>query len=224
MAKRVTIEDLARKLDLVLLRIENLEAKLNPEKRVEEQQVMDQAQAAKFLGVSVNSFKKHIRNKLSYRRVNRKLLFAREEVMNWLATSRQATKTTPRVLVVEDNNLERTEIKQFLKKSGFKVLEAKNGIEGKEIFFKKLPEVVVTDILMPGCDGIDLIGEIAAVHPETGFVAITGGYEKSLLDPGHILNMAKLQGHVKTFQKPLDFDDLIVAVRELVDAHYSDED
>lgn len=221
MAKRVTFEDIARKLDLILLRIENLEAKILPEKHRVEQQVMDQAQAAKFLGVSVNSFKKHIRDKLSHRRVNRKLLFAREEVMNWLATSRQATKTTPRILVVEDNNQERLEIKQFLRKNGFKVLEAKNGQEGREIFFKKLPEVVITDILMPGGDGIDLIGDISAVHPETGFIAVTGGYENGLLDPGHILNMAKLQGHVKTFQKPLIFEKVLQAIKELLDAHYS---
>jgi CheY-like chemotaxis protein len=216
-SKRITLEDLARKLDLILLRLENLETKVAPAEKQEVQQVMTQAEAAKFLGVSVNSFKKHIRPKLKHRKVNRKLLFSREEVMTWLSSQRTATQTTPRILIVEDDEQCRSMLKQFLKRNGYKVLEAKDGEEGLEMFYRKLPDLVITDILMPDKDGIDLIGEICSSHPETKIIAITGGFNEGLLGPEHILNMAKLHGSVIAFEKPLELSKLQTTIEDILD-------
>jgi excisionase family DNA binding protein len=216
-AKRITFEDLARKLDLILLRLENLESKIAPGSMTQEpQQVMTQAEAAKFLGVSVNSFKKHIRHKLKYRKVNRKLLFSREEVMKWLSSQRSKTHTVPRILIVEDDEQCRNMLKQFLKRHEYKVLEAKNGEEGLDVFHRKLPDLIITDILMPDKDGIDLIGEICSTHPSTKIIAISGGYNDNLLGSDHILKMAKLQGSVKAFEKPLDLNEILETIEELL--------
>ncbi len=63
--------------------------------------------------------------------------------------------SAPLILVVEDNNDMRHFIMKNLKRR-FRVLEAHNGAEGYEIATEKIPDLVVSDIIMPGTDGIQL--------------------------------------------------------------------
>lgn len=74
-----------------------------------------------------------------------------------------------KTLIVDDQELA---LKHFLalidwKKNGFNVLSATNGIEAWQIFQKNLPELVITDVQMPGMTGIDLANKIREVEPET---------------------------------------------------------
>ena len=68
-------------------------------------------------------------------------------------------KKLPVVLVVEDNNELRTQIQKGLKGS-FKILEAKNGQEAWEKLLKHYPDLVVSDVIMPVMDGIELCKKV----------------------------------------------------------------
>ena len=61
------------------------------------------------------------------------------------------------VLVVEDNPTIATVVKYFLELEGFDVLVAADGLLGLEVAFRENPEVIVTDVKMPGMDGVTML-------------------------------------------------------------------
>jgi signal transduction histidine kinase/class 3 adenylate cyclase/CheY-like chemotaxis protein len=70
-----------------------------------------------------------------------------------------------RVLVVDDNSDLRTYISGILRQQGYQVFTAKNGAEGYQIAFTKLPQLIITDLMMPKVSGLEMIQMIR--HEET---------------------------------------------------------
>jgi type II secretory ATPase GspE/PulE/Tfp pilus assembly ATPase PilB-like protein/CheY-like chemotaxis protein len=67
-----------------------------------------------------------------------------------------------RVLVVEDSPTIVSVIKYFLELEGFDVLVAENGLAGLEIAFREHPDVIVTDVNMPGMGGVPMVKALRA--------------------------------------------------------------
>jgi PAS domain S-box-containing protein len=61
-----------------------------------------------------------------------------------------------------------------LKADGYDVIPALNGAEGLEAFAKEKPSIVITDIKMPGMDGIEVLEKIKELDPDTEVIIITG--------------------------------------------------
>jgi PAS domain S-box-containing protein len=61
-----------------------------------------------------------------------------------------------------------------LKADGYEVIPALNGAEGIEAFNREKPPIVITDIKMPGMDGIEVLGKIKQLDPDTEVIIITG--------------------------------------------------
>ena len=61
-----------------------------------------------------------------------------------------------------------------LKADGYEVIPALNGAEGLEAFSREKPAIVITDIKMPGMDGIEVLEKIKAIDPDTEVIIITG--------------------------------------------------
>ncbi|MDT8379158.1 MAG: response regulator [Desulfotignum sp.] len=83
-------------------------------------------------------------------------------------------RTQEKVLVIDD---EKTTLKMFrliLDVYGFEILTAESGEKGLEIFDLEKPEIVLTDIKMPGMDGIEVLKEIKRRIPSTEVIVITG--------------------------------------------------
>jgi len=78
------------------------------------------------------------------------------------------------VLVVDDEDIVREPISAMLKHLGFKVDTAVNGNEALEKFEKNPYTFLLTDIRMPGIDGLELIRTIKKKYPETCSIAMTG--------------------------------------------------
>lgn len=112
------------------------------------------------------------------------------------------------VLVVEDDLALRKLLRSVLEKSGHQVAEAGNGEEGVEQCHRSCPDVVITDILMPKKDGLELIRELMREYPDVRIIAITGGAGR--LD---FLDVAEGFGVYRTLHKPFFMKDLIQAVR-----------
>jgi CheY-like chemotaxis protein len=72
------------------------------------------------------------------------------------------------IIVVEDDNEVRKHVGAFLDRSGAKVVVARNGTEGLEAVKNSHPNMVLSDIKMPGMDGFGLLREIRALGPDTG--------------------------------------------------------
>jgi CheY-like chemotaxis protein len=71
------------------------------------------------------------------------------------------------IVVVEDHDDARRYLGLFLKQIGANVVLARNGFEGLEATKNNRPDLVVSDIKMPGMDGFELLREIRAFGPET---------------------------------------------------------
>src|SRR6516162_8501713 len=72
------------------------------------------------------------------------------------------------IVVVEDHDDIRRYLVAFLTHLGAKVVEAKNGFAGLEAVKTYLPDLVLSDIVMPGRDGFGMLSEIRRLGPDAG--------------------------------------------------------
>ena len=79
-----------------------------------------------------------------------------------------------KVLLVDDEEGIRKVLGISLADSGYEVLTAENGEKALSIFKSQTPPIVLTDIKMPGMDGIALLKEIKRINPDTEVIMITG--------------------------------------------------
>jgi diguanylate cyclase (GGDEF)-like protein len=78
-----------------------------------------------------------------------------------------------RVLVVDDEETMREVFSQVLEEDGYRVSVAASGEEALLIFQRERPPIVLTDIVMGGMSGIDLLQEIKKINPDTQVILIT---------------------------------------------------
>jgi CheY-like chemotaxis protein len=81
----------------------------------------------------------------------------------------------PLVLVVDDDLAMQMLMARLVESSGHEVMIADNGIRGLEVFIRRAPDLVITDLSMPGGEGGALIGEIRCRAPHTKILAVSGG-------------------------------------------------
>jgi signal transduction histidine kinase len=79
-----------------------------------------------------------------------------------------------KILLVDDEAGIRKVLDISLTDSGYQVFTAGNGVEALEVFKRERPPIVLTDIKMPGMDGIELLKEIKMKSPDTEVIMITG--------------------------------------------------
>lgn len=72
------------------------------------------------------------------------------------------------IVVVEDHDDARRYLDLYLGQFGAKVVAASNAFEGLEAIKNTLPDLVLSDIKMPGMDGFELLGKIRALGPDAG--------------------------------------------------------
>ena len=120
-----------------------------------------------------------------------------------------------KVLLAEDNEAVRFALALALKKAGFDVSEAKNGNEVMDNDGLDDIDVVVTDILMPEKDGIELLMELRERAPDLPVIAISGGGRISSLN---YLETASAMGAVAVFNKPFNEKLLIEKIESLASA------
>lgn len=78
-----------------------------------------------------------------------------------------------RILVVDDSKFMRMLLGDLLSRNGFDVLEAESGEEALQIYRKERPDLVTLDILMPGRDGIETVGDLREEDPKARIVMVT---------------------------------------------------
>lgn len=78
-----------------------------------------------------------------------------------------------KILLVDDEEILRVSLQDILKKEGYEVIVAEDGQKGWQKFQAEKPFLVLTDLKMPGMDGIALLQKIKEVSPETVVIMIT---------------------------------------------------
>lgn len=117
-----------------------------------------------------------------------------------------------KILLIEDVRVERKILKRWLEELGCEVIEASNGNEGLDLYNDHLPDLVITDIVMPEKEGIELMIDLRRNFPDIKIFAISGAGVRKI---GEYLPLAKGVGALRTFVKPIDKKELLDAVKEL---------
>ncbi len=116
------------------------------------------------------------------------------------------------ILVVEDAARLRQAIQAGLESLGYRVVPAGNAPEALEVQRHEPVDLVVTDIVMPGGSGIDLLEHLQVEAPEIRVVAMTG----------HVFDTdgpaAELEGFHSLIRKPFSIEELAAAIRDALDA------
>jgi len=107
------------------------------------------------------------------------------------------------VLIVEDEPSVLKLLSRASEEAGHEVVTASNGKDGITKFAGGKFDVVVTDIIMSGGDGIGFIEEMLELSPDTKILAISGGGSVVEFD---YLGTAAKYGAVTTLSKPFELD------------------
>ncbi|MFI5280039.1 MAG: response regulator [Gemmatimonadales bacterium] len=118
--------------------------------------------------------------------------------------------TLSRVLVVDDDTPLRHAIVKTLTRAGYLTVEAASGQEAIECYRVAPADLVLTDIYMPGTDGVEAIIRLRAEFPDLRVVAMSGG--------GHmakegVLDLATRLGARGTLEKPVGTEALLEMIR-----------
>ena len=83
-------------------------------------------------------------------------------------------KTSATLLIIDDDDVVRASLAAYLEDSGFKVLQANNGLQGLEVFQQEHPDLMICDLRMPQVDGLELIRRINALGIEVPVIVVSG--------------------------------------------------
>ncbi|MBF0205752.1 MAG: response regulator [Oligoflexia bacterium] len=111
-----------------------------------------------------------------------------------------------KVLFVDDEPELRENVKYCLEGANYEVITAADGNEGLELYKKEMPDVVVSDIMMPNKNGIDFLQTIAQQNQDFCFILVTGHGDK------HSAIKAVEYGAYRFIEKPFEMDELQQAI------------
>ncbi len=118
-----------------------------------------------------------------------------------------------KVLLIDDDGDLRQLLRRFLVRSGFEVLEAGHGREALNLLRGGAVDLIVTDIIMPDMEGIELILELRRSHPGLPIIAMSAG---GRIGPGSYLELARRSGARATITKPFDLREFSRLVDEVL--------
>lgn len=115
------------------------------------------------------------------------------------------------ILIVDDEASQRQVLTGYLKRKGYKILEADSGTKGVEMASGNIVDVVLTDYKMPDKNGLELLKEIKSRNPETAVVVMTafGTIENAV--------EAMREGAYDYLTKPIELDELDLLLQRIVE-------
>ena len=124
-------------------------------------------------------------------------------------TPTQSTlNTPPRILLAEDEDAMRTYLERALIKAGYEVKSVDRGTDAVPLLEQEKFDLLLSDIVMPEMDGIELAQRCAEVSPRTKVMFITGFAAVSL-------RASREQPHAKVLSKPFHLRDLVLEVERV---------
>lgn len=116
-----------------------------------------------------------------------------------------------KILIVDDEDFMRGAVLEVLRRENYVAMAASSAKEAIELMTNRSFAVVITDVKMPGMDGITLFRELKKHHPETSIIIMTG-----FPDLEDAIEVIK-EGAVDYLQKPFPPARLIELVKQFID-------
>ncbi len=121
--------------------------------------------------------------------------------------------TPPSILVVDDDETLRTVVCRTLQAAGYHTVEAGDGRQGYDQIRRQPVDLVITDIIMPEVEGLELILRLQCDFPQLPILAISGG---GRISPEDYLQSARYCGAARVLSKPFERLDLLAEVAALL--------
>ncbi|MFH1874388.1 MAG: response regulator [Pseudomonadota bacterium] len=118
-----------------------------------------------------------------------------------------------KVLIVDDEKIVLKAYSLELEEAGFEVFRAASGAEAIAMTKKEMPEIVFTDLVMPGMNGVEICKKIKEIKPDAQVVLISGHPEEVVK---YAVAFVDAGGKEEWLRKPLAKDELIETAEKLV--------
>src|SRR3989338_666353 len=118
---------------------------------------------------------------------------------------------TPKILLIEDDEIMRITVSDSMRKMGWSVTVAEDGLEGMNVIKNTIFDIVVSDVRLPKKNGIEILKEIKKYHPDTEVIMITAF--------GNIEDAVEVvkSGANDYMTKPFHPDNLIFRINKIID-------
>jgi two-component system chemotaxis response regulator CheY len=128
-----------------------------------------------------------------------------------------------RILIIDDEPSVRRALRRILEKFGHEITEAGDGAAGVAACALNVPDLIITDIIMPKMNGIDAVTAIRQANPGVRILAISGGgnfepqaYKPEAITTSAYLAAAERSGADAVMTKPFDRSQLMEKVDALL--------
>ena len=106
------------------------------------------------------------------------------------------------VLIIDDDDFVRAMVTKLVKSFGYAPIGARDGFEALDILSRmEAPAVVITDIVMPKMDGLEMLRQLRAKYPQLKIIAMSGGGRS---EQGDYLELARKSGANEIVSKPIN--------------------
>lgn len=119
-----------------------------------------------------------------------------------------------KILLIDDEEQMRFLLTRMLTRDGHEVFLAQDGEEGVQSYYQVNPDLVITDIIMPKKDGIEVIIELIQAHPKLPIIAISGG--RRAVTAGFNLDSAHMLGVRASLLKPFTHQQLLNVIEDIM--------
>lgn len=115
------------------------------------------------------------------------------------------------ILIIDDEDAQRSILKGYLEKKGYKIYSASSGTEGIKTVQNNLIDIVLSDLKMPDKTGLEVLEEVKKINPEISFVILTayGTIEDAV--------KAMRLGAFDYISKPVDLDELDLMIERIIE-------
>lgn len=117
------------------------------------------------------------------------------------------------ILLIDDDDVVRSVVQRTLATMGHSVTAARDGVEGLALYQSAPADLVLTDLIMPGKEGLELIMELKKKNRAVKIIAMSGGGRVDAVD---YLKIALQLGAGRVLQKPFTIDELTAAIADLL--------
>ncbi|HVJ40957.1 MAG TPA: response regulator [Dongiaceae bacterium] len=115
------------------------------------------------------------------------------------------------ILVIDDDPLVGTTVQRILTSANWDVRLARNGRDALDQVAQRAPDLVVTDIIMPDMEGLEIISSLQRSHPDIPIIAVSGSGRMNNVD---YLAYAEKLGAYATLAKPFKREEILRIIRK----------
>jgi DNA-binding response OmpR family regulator len=118
-----------------------------------------------------------------------------------------------KILLVDDDDLVANLLHKILTRAKHQVFRARDGAAALQLYDSRAVDLVLTDLIMPDMDGLELIRKLRQADPALKIIAMSGGGRNT---SGSYLSIAQQMGAARTLAKPFSGEELVAAIETVL--------